>query len=141
MCYRLFSYMSLMFFKYMAFEIATFLSGRNAVDQIELILQYNADMNYQKKGKNKLGISPLHVACCYGNVDNVTSLIQAGANVNLIDESGNTCLHMAASHDISGIQPCVDFILVNGLSKLGQDLRRGGWCLQMIQNQNLVTSL
>jgi hypothetical protein len=49
------------------------------------------------------GLTALHVACCKGNADSVSLLLQSGAEVNAIDEYQDTPLQMAARRCHSAI--------------------------------------
>ncbi|MCZ8781594.1 ankyrin repeat domain-containing protein [Escherichia albertii] len=45
---------------------------------------------------NQLGIfgnAPIHIACVRGDIDEVNTLINGGANINALGEFGNTPLH------------------------------------------------
>lgn len=45
---------------------------------------------------DRYGWTPLHCACQHGNLDCVTELLKAGANVRIADKNGKTPLHIAA---------------------------------------------
>ncbi len=45
---------------------------------------------------NKLGVTPLQVACLFGNLEIVKRLTEANANVNAVDSTKCTALHGAA---------------------------------------------
>ena len=63
--------------------------------QIEQLLAQGEGIN----DKDWLGYAPLHWACYFGYADLVTLLIDKGANVNLISNTGRTCLEIATTMD------------------------------------------
>ena len=59
-------------------------------------------MNQQSvQGKKKM-TSALHVACRNVNLPSVEFLVRNGANLELVEGSGQTALHVAAAHDVTG---------------------------------------
>jgi len=78
---------------------------------IKYLIDHGADVN--KKGnqyitingekyyndKNKIGVTPLIIACRYGYENIVKYLIEHGANVNEVIEDGNTALTVACSYN------------------------------------------
>lgn len=50
------------------------------------------------------GLYPIHVAVENENEKVITALIAAGAELDVVDKSGNTPLHIAASKSITVIQ-------------------------------------
>ncbi|XP_059176229.1 ankyrin-1-like [Physella acuta] len=63
-------------------------------DILELLIRYNADVNQQ----NIKGETPLIKACKNGYLDAAQLLLNAGPNVFLVDELGNTALHYIAKN-------------------------------------------
>lgn len=61
--------------------------------------------------RNKKGVSPLEVACNYGNVDTVELLCTHGANINDRCSDGRTLLCMACDNDDDAI---VNLLLTHG---------------------------
>ncbi|XP_028175546.1 oxysterol-binding protein-related protein 1-like [Ostrinia furnacalis] len=53
------------------------------------------DINCKGKNKSNLGWSPLHLASYFGHVEVVRALLEAGANVDAINDTGDTPLHKA----------------------------------------------
>ncbi|XP_063824793.1 oxysterol-binding protein-related protein 1-like [Ostrinia nubilalis] len=53
------------------------------------------DINCKGKNKSNLGWSPLHLASYFGHVEVVRALMEAGANVDAINDTGDTPLHKA----------------------------------------------
>ena len=71
---------------------------------VELLVQAGADMNagLTKNYPNfSKGATALHFAAMNGNAEVQTALIKAGANVNAVDHTGFTPLHLAASRDLA----------------------------------------
>ncbi|XP_037867031.2 oxysterol-binding protein-related protein 1 isoform X1 [Bombyx mori] len=54
------------------------------------------DINCKGKAKSNLGWTPLHLATYFGHVDVVKALIDAGANVDEVNDTGDTALHKAS---------------------------------------------
>lgn len=57
----------------------------------------NPEWNRQLKGA-----TPLHTAARYGRIENAVSLLKLMAHPDITDAAGQTCLHVAAAHEISG---------------------------------------
>lgn len=54
--------------------------------------------NFDINTNNKLGQSPLHIACQSGNIEAVVSLINHNANINTTNELGESPLHIACQY-------------------------------------------
>src|SRR5690348_10863450 len=70
---------------------------------------------------NQIGLfgdRPLHVACVRGNMDEVESLIDAGADINARGELGNTPLHEAVHQNNIEV---VELLLQRGASRAIQN--------------------
>jgi ankyrin repeat protein len=65
---------------------------------IDRILQENPDVNERSAG----GENALHVAAALNKLSEVQRLIQLGADVNALDDRGNTPLHRAIQSDSNG---------------------------------------
>jgi len=61
-----------------------------------------ASLNHPEWSRQSKGASPLHTAARLGQVDNAEVLMKLGADVNVVDASGQTALHVAAAHEITG---------------------------------------
>ena len=66
---------------------------------LKILIAHGADVNEAQKGPrvhgNQIRKTPLEVACSAGNLDYVKILIDAGANVNYVNEYGMTSLYAA----------------------------------------------
>jgi len=59
-------------------------------------------LNHPEWSRQSKGASPLHTAARLGQIANAEMLLKLGADVNVVDASGQTALHVAAVHDITG---------------------------------------
>ena len=60
------------------------------------------DVNQQASGRNMRGPTALHVSAAAGRLENVEALLSLGARTNMVDGAGQTALHAAAYHDVTG---------------------------------------
>ena len=60
-------------------------------------------MGEENSLKLQQGKSPIHLAAIKGDLEKVELLIQAGIDVDITDESGNTFIHLAAREGKAGI--------------------------------------
>eukprot|EP01135_Chromosphaera_perkinsii_P010070 Nk52_evm6s2010 gene=Nk52_evmTU6s2010 len=69
-------------------------------DHVKIIdYLYFQGMSYQVNMKNAItGTTPLMLACIHGHEDSVVFLLEHGADVNMVDETGRTALHYAAKN-------------------------------------------
>ena len=80
---------------------AAYITGKSC-DILELLLSKGANVNQQSvQGKKKM-TSALHVACRNVNLPSVEFLVRNGANLELVEGSGQTALHVATAHDVTG---------------------------------------
>ena len=56
----------------------------------------NKTIQIPKDTEKNIERSPLHYASCKGDINAITSLLNAGADVNQIDQNGATALHCAS---------------------------------------------
>ena len=61
-------------------------------DVLHAIISHGVDVNARKKNN----VTALMKACANGNVDAIEVLLHAGADPNIMDDAGDTCLHNAA---------------------------------------------
>ena len=67
-----------------------------------MLLRAGAKVNLRTEGRLYRGSTPLHTGVRFGFYDNVKALLAGGANVDLVDGSGQSAIHLAARHDLSG---------------------------------------
>jgi ankyrin repeat protein len=84
-------------------------SMRGHTDVASALLRYNADINQGNKKKGN--ITPLHIACGYGNISFVSLLLEHKPIVNKMDDNGCIPLHVASEH---GHQDVVELLLDRG---------------------------
>ena len=59
------------------------------------VLEGLLELDCDREGRNMLGETPLHVMVREGRLDCAVSLLRRGAEVNAMDNAGNTALHLA----------------------------------------------
>ena len=64
-------------------------------NNLEAIISHGVDVN----ATHKNNVTALMIACGKGNEDAINVLLNAGADANIADANGNTCLHYAAGND------------------------------------------
>lgn len=85
------------------------------------LLQQQFKVPYQA---NNWGLTPLHLAAYQGNVDIVKAALSQGHDVNAIDESGNTPLHLATffrgdeQHYEACVKPLIMALVLAGADPL-----------------------
>ncbi len=69
---------------------------------MKVLIRNGAKVNNRCESQYKRGSTPLHIAAKYGNLDNLKALLAGGANVDMVDGSGQGVIHIAATHDLTG---------------------------------------
>ncbi|CAG2167979.1 unnamed protein product [Oppiella nova] len=87
------------------------------------------DLNCKGKQKSNYGWSPLHLAAYFGHFHVVEELLQNNADVNIVNESGDTALHKAAytgREDIVVrlVAANADVLIINGDGLTPRELAR-----------------
>jgi ankyrin repeat protein len=79
-------------------------AGRNNEKVLKLLVARGGkvNLNHPEWAKKSTGATPLHVAARYGQIGNASALLELGADPNIGDASGQTALHVAATHEITG---------------------------------------
>lgn len=75
----------------------------------KLLIEYHANIN--ASGLLRKGITPLHVAALFENIEMIQILLKQGININIADSHGITALHIAASE---GNHEVTDLLLRSG---------------------------
>ena len=79
-------------------------AGRRNGEVLTLLVRRGGkpSLNHPEWSRQSKGASPLHTAARLGQVANAQVLLELGADVNVVDASGQTPLHVAAVHEITG---------------------------------------
>ena len=79
-------------------------TGKRSAEILNLLVRRGgkASLNHPEWSRQSKGASPLHTAARHGQVDNADVLLKLGADVKVVDASGQTALHVAAAHEITG---------------------------------------
>lgn len=77
---------------------------RNSTEVIKVLISKgaNVNLNHPDWNKQSLGATPLHLAARLGRLENANTLLSCGAEPNVGDSTGQTALHIAASHELTG---------------------------------------
>lgn len=62
----------------------------------------NVNLNHPDWNRQSLGATPLHLAARLGRLENANTLLNNGAEPNIGDSTGQTALHIAAAHELTG---------------------------------------
>lgn len=79
------------------------------------------------------GSSPLHEAVKHGNLNAAKCIVHLGANVSLVDNVGQTILHIAA---LTGNSEAVEYILEHNLIDVNCEASFGMTSLMIAQRSN-----
>lgn len=71
-------------------------------EMLATLVNGRGDVNQQAQGRNMRGPTALHVAAAAGRLENVETLLEFGAKTDYVDGAGQTALHAAAYHDVTG---------------------------------------
>ncbi|GBN14582.1 Serine/threonine-protein phosphatase 6 regulatory ankyrin repeat subunit B [Araneus ventricosus] len=80
-------------------------------DEVKMLLDLGAKINVRNQSS---GVTPLHVAVCYGNKDIIEMLLRYGADIHSLDGSGDMPIHSAAKFCSS--------VGIEAMIKHGEDL-------------------
>lgn len=82
------------------------LLGRNNIAMLKDLIHHGGKINLNNPEWNRhmKGASPLHTAARYGRTENAICLLEMLAVTDITDAAGQTPLHIAAAHEISGKQ-------------------------------------
>ena len=85
-------------------KLADIHSGRNNNDILKLLggCGGTVDINHPESSRSSICPTPLHTAARLGRVENGRALLELGADYNKRNGAGQTALHIAAGHEISG---------------------------------------
>lgn len=80
------------------------MKGKNNGEILKLLVGCGGkvNLNHPEWSRSTRGSTPLHTAARFGRVDNGIALLNLGAEPNKVDGAGQTALHIAAAHDITG---------------------------------------
>lgn len=81
-------------------KCALYFSGRKNHSILKLLIGCGAFVDLQDGRLH--GPSPLHVAVRMANADAVRTLLELGAQPDPVNSAGQTPLHLAAVHDLTG---------------------------------------
>lgn len=97
---------------------------------INLLVTSNVNL---LNARDSSGSSPLHEAVKHGNLDAAKCIMYLGADVNLVDNVGQTILHVAA---LTGNVEAVEYILEHNLIDVNCEASFGITSLMIAQRNN-----
>lgn len=99
---------------------------------INLLIASNANL---LNARDSSGSSPLHEAVKHGNLNAVKCIIQLGADVSLVDNIGQTILHVAV---LTNNAEAVDYILEHNLIDVNCETSFGITSLMVAKRNNHI---
>ncbi|KAJ9602538.1 hypothetical protein H2200_013081 [Cladophialophora chaetospira] len=98
-------------------------SGQDKVIELLLNRQYNADIEVQRTSTDdRKGFTPLMLAVHDGRLSSIKVLLAKGAKRDVVNEAGDTLLHIAAS---MGRLRTTEFLLANGSQIIAMNEQTG----------------
>ena len=93
-----------------------FLGARRGLARISIYLLYECDANVGKKGVNEIQVTPLRCAAVLGHLRKCEVLVERGADVDVVSDTGSTALRRASYWSHSAV--------VKHLIRKGADVNR-----------------
>ena len=90
------------------FSLLYILVDRNHISCVKEFLRCKANLNIKNL---KSGLTPLHIACYNDNLEMIKILLEGGANINEVDNKGNTPLSFLVKY---GKDKLIKFLKENG---------------------------
>ncbi|XP_042299341.1 oxysterol-binding protein-related protein 1-like isoform X3 [Sceloporus undulatus] len=96
------------------------------------------NINCKGTSKSNLGWTPLHLACYFGHTSVVKNLLEAGADVNVLNDMGDTPLHRAAFTGRKEVvllllESDADTSIVNGNGQTAKDVTHNKEIREMLE--------
>lgn len=113
-----------------SFQSLIYTAFHGHVGVISLLYASNANL---LNAQDSSGSSPLHEAVKHGNLVTVKWIVKLGADINLVDNVGQTILHVAA---LTGNVEIVEYILEDNLIDVNYEASFGITPLIIAQRHN-----
>uniref|UniRef100_A0A670YC53 Oxysterol-binding protein n=1 Tax=Pseudonaja textilis TaxID=8673 RepID=A0A670YC53_PSETE len=96
------------------------------------------DINCKGRSKSNFGWTPLHLACYFGHTNVVKDLLEAGADVNVLNDMGDTPLHRASftgrKEVVMLLLECdADTLIVNGNGQTAKEVTHDKEIREMLE--------